>query len=530
MNKILILNLGTKNDIASSARLIGAIKKENSQSQIETLVDTKNANLANILNGITKVHTLDIEKIVSLYSNNLYSNAFALNEFTENLSILLDTHWNQVINYSNDDISSFLISTLDAKECIGSTISTTGAVVCSNQWSIYQNYVATLQARMPIDKMTIRNHMMNLPIQNDFEKIKQDANYSLVAGQNFRRIREMKGSPGTFVVGLCLEQTNTGKNFDLNTMIEIIEGLEESNDYKVVLLLNGKNYQREIANQLNKEFNNTLISINIDTVALPSVIANLDAVVSYSNEILMIADLMETKCVEIRDWNAHIYSPSILHAENHIIYDKNCKQLASDILLSLNEEFGTELPLSCLKSENPIYKSVVDEYGYFFTQVRGDINIQEELRYHIGRSYFFQMLGYPKNNELLKHIQKNTDSEKLLHFVSNLKEELTNAVKLLLGTLRSLKGVKNSDSGLQSFINHLDQLMMIGKNNNISGDVVRFFEGKIENIYSNDIDANIKAIETYLFELKADLQVLTGYLGDLVAPKENTETLYTSKI
>jgi hypothetical protein len=41
------------------------------------------------------------------------------------------------------------------------------------------------------------------------------------------------------------------------------------------------------------------------------------------------------------------------------------------------------------------------------------------------------------------------------------------------------------------------------------------FEGNIENIDTTNSEENIKAIETFLFSLKNDLQTLTNMLNDI---------------
>jgi hypothetical protein len=228
---------------------------------------------------------------------------------------------------------------------------------------------------------------------------------------------------------------------------------------------------------------------------------------------------MEIKCLELRDFSGKTYSPITINSENYVIYTKESQSLSSDILLALNEEFGTELPIDFMNSQNPVYKSVQDEYGNFFTQIRGDLKIQNELRYHIERSFFYQTLGYPKNDELFTHIKENTEHDQLMSFIAQLKSELTSTVKILLATLRSLKGVKNSKNNLNSFIGYLDNLMAIGRTDTIVSSIIRKFEGQVENIEANDIDANIKAIETNLFELKSELQALTTIMTDLTQDK-----------
>lgn len=515
MKNILILNLGTTNDLLSSAHLIGAIKTSDSNTNIEIVTAKENQDIANIINNVSKVHFLDTQLIKNVLENKLYSDAFAINEFMSVINPLTEGNWDKVINYSNDNVSSYLISALNAENKVGTYINDIGAPRHTGQWSIYQNFVASNLMRQSIDKITIRNHMVGLPVYSDIEKIKNSADYSMVAGQNFSRIRKMNGSPATFVIGINLESGYDDYSMELDTLTDLIEAMEESTDYKPVLLLNGKNYQRQLANDLNKQFNNNLISINIETIALPSVMANLDALISTSSDQLTIADTMDVKSIELRDFSGKTYTPTVFNSGNYTIYAKEERTLSSDILLALNEEFGTELPINYMSSENPVYKSVQDDYGSFFTQIRGNINIQKELRYHIERSFFFQAMGYAKNEELFSHIRENTEGEHLTKFITTLKSELTSTVKILLATLRSLKSVRNSQSNLDSFVSYLDTLITIGKEDSIVSSIIRNFEGRIENIEADNIDTNIKSIETNLFQLKSELQALTNIMADL---------------
>jgi ADP-heptose:LPS heptosyltransferase len=517
MKNILILSNGTSHDLITASHLVGSLKKENPSTNIELVTTEEFRELSDVVNNVSRFHYLDASIVTNIIDNPLYSDAFAINKFMEVIAPLGQTKWDQIINYSNDNISAFLINAIGETTKIGTYINNSGAPRCTGKWNIFQNYVASGLTRQTIDKVTVRNHMAQVPLHTDIEKIKTNEDYSVVASQNFSRIRQMKGSPATFIVGINLESGYDGYGMELDTYIDIIETLEESSDYKPVLLLNGKNYQRQIANDLNKHFDNNLISINIESVALPSVLSNLDTIVSSSNDQLAIADTMESKCIELRDFSGKTYTPLTTSPENYIIYVKEEKTIASDILLALNEEFGTELPIDFMTSTNPVYKTVQDNYGNFQTQIRGDLNIQQELRYHIERSFFYNTLGYEKNTELIDHIKTNTEKEVLSEYIVNLKSELTCTVKILLATLRSLKGVKNSETNLNSFITYLDNLIAVGKENTIVSSVIRNFEGRVENIDTNDIDSNIKAIETNLFQLKGELQTLTNYMSDLAS-------------
>lgn len=523
MNKVLFLCLGNRLDLINTAHIISAYKNEHPSTAIDLVTFSSCKDVTDILKNINKVHHINENRIKTIMSSPLYSNAFALNQFNKDIDELRSTQWSKVFNISNDNISAYLMKAIKSDEMRGTYIHESGVAKTTDRWSTLQNYVVSNQRRQSLNRTMLRSHIVQAPYFTDIEKVHIDSDYSIVASQNFNRIRQMKGSAGTFVVGISLESGYDGFTLDEDIIGDTIETLEDSQDYKVVLLLNGKNYQREMANNLNQRFNNSLISINVDTAALPAVIPNLDMLVSCSNDQLAIADLMDTKAIEVRDFSAKDFTPVVSNPNNYVIYQKDLAFISDDILLAINEEFGTHLPISQMTTPNPVYHLIQDDYGTLLSQVRGDLNILDELRYHIERVTVYQMMGYSQNTELINHLRDNTQREEVIKFVSQLKTELTSTVKVLLATLRSLKGVKSSQSNLQNFISYLDTLIRIGKNDNIVGSIIRFFEGEIENIESNDIDENIKSIEEKLFELKSNLQIVTNIMSDLTADVEKVK-------
>ena len=289
--------------------------------------------------------------------------------------------------------------------------------------------------------------------------------------------------------------------------------------YSVVLLTSGKSYQREIVNNLNKSFDNKLISINVDTLAISAVVANLDMLVSCANNQLYVSDVLETKIVEVRE-GKNIVTPAVMNLGSYVVYSKENETIANDIILALNEEFNTELPITTLQTNNPTFISTVDDYGLLFSQIRGEINLQAEVHYHIERATQYQLLGYDTNQELINNLRENINPIELKNIVLPIKSELTNAVKYLLNTLRSIKNIKNSQSSINQFIESLDELIKLGEvKDSVVSPVIKFFEGNIENIDSTSIDENIKEIETHLFSLKANLQIISNFTSSLVEEK-----------
>lgn len=525
MNKTLILNFGQSNEILLSSHFISSYRTEFPNTEISLLCFEEEKVKAQTLSHINNIFTINRTQIQTITNNQLYSNAFAVNSFFDGITDVIDTNWDNIINYSNDNVSAFLLKAFTSKKITGAYVAQNGTAKTTNKWATYQNHVMPKIQRQTLHPVTVRNHMVNSPYYAQVDKFKVDQNYAMVANQNFHKIRDTKPEKETMIMGISLEAGYDGHCLDFTSLCDIIETIEDSRNYKTVLLLNGKNYQKEMASKLNEKFNNSLISINVDPTALTAVMSNIDVILSSTNDHLITADAMETRCIEVRNIKDINNSPVVMNEENYIILQNEDTNIASDVLLALNEVYETELPIDQMATSNKTYKTFQDDYGLLYTQIRGELDIQNELRYHIQRCLHFQMMGYPKNDELLDHIRDNTESEYLTEFVTNLKSELTSTVKILLASLRSLKGVKNSQSNLDNFINYLDTLMSSGKEDTLIGSVVRFFEGNVENIEAEDINANMKMIETELFNLKNNLQVLTNIADHITnIGRENTQS------
>lgn len=514
MKNILISSFGTSHDFLSLAELASSLKVQYQNVNIEVVTQNVYKKDATLLRNIDRFHYIDIDKMNQIFSNPLYSDAFAINYYADIQNDISDVNWDRVINHTNDDISSFFLATFQDTTLAGTYINQQGLPKMTSRWAIYQNYVASRQSRMTIDKITLRNHIAQTPYVTDAQKIYENEEYSVMASQNFNRIKQIKGSLDTKIIGINLEEGYDQYLFDDNSLRQLIETLEDSEEFKPVLLLNGKEYQKEIVNRLNADFNNSLISINMDTEALPSVIGNLDFLITTSNDQMAVADMMNKEVLVVREF-CDKFTTQIHSENNYMIRVKDEKTLGNDILLVINELFETSLPIETMNSSNPVYKVIADQFSTFFSQIRGDIDIKKEINYHLERSYFFELLGYDRNTHLLDHIRDNTDIDTIQNYTNEVKAELTSTVKVLLATLRSLKSIKQSQDGLNQFIGYLDTLIMSGASQTCVGNIIKFFEGEIENIDSPSVDENISKIEAKLFELKGNLQIFTQYLEQI---------------
>jgi len=518
MKKVLFTILRSELDTIKSAKIIAAYKENNPHTELSVLTYSEFEQYANLLDDVTSVYAIDKKEIATYLNGDVYSDGLALNSFASSMEEVFKTQWNCVVNLSNDSVSAYLVSGLDTEEIIGSHTGNYGSNVTSNNWNTYLNSVAATESIRTIGLSDVRSHMLSAPYQDTTCGIKIDENYAREAYNNFAKIRESKGSSNTHIIAVSITDGRGGEYIDHESMIELIDTLESSEDYKVVLLSANSDYEREIVNKLNSEFNNSLITIKAQTEAMPAVMSNIDGIISCSNITLALAEALDVFSIEVCvDANN-----SIIEASNNVIIEARDKYL-DDVFYMLNKRFESLLPVSSMTSENAVFETFNDEYGSMKSLTRGPVDINRELNYHLKRCYNYALLGYPVNHDLLRNLQSNISKEDMTNYIEEVKEEITIYVKTLLTALRSLKTTKENGQNTDVFIKCLDKLITSAKDSTLPSGALGLLEGRIENITSTDHNDNIIQIERYLFELKSDLQMLTNIFSDLLFTKKVNE-------
>jgi ADP-heptose:LPS heptosyltransferase len=510
MKKILVISLKNEFDLIGTSFLINSYLKNNPHAEVSLLTYRDLKGAADLVANVSNVYSIDRYGIEHIFKNPLFSQGFAIDKFMSEIDGCRNQNWDEIINFSNDMVSSYLTTYFDTESRKGISISQTGTSVWNNCWEAYFNFYYGTQTRAPIHAHQIRHFMTEVPFNYDTNRLKINNEYLTIASQNFQRIRQSKSEGRTYVIGLSLQADASGNRVDPETMNNLIETMENSECYKPVLILSGTAEEKEIANQLNENFNNTLISISADYEAITSVLSNLDALVSTGNQHLYFADALDVKLIQIKESNDPLKTSSFVSPDNYMVIRRGEESCFNEVCYILNNEFDNELPVETIANQSKIYQSIQDSYSCYLTQIAGELDIQDELSYHVGRTYQLELMGFETNKELIVHLGKNTDPVELRKFMDFNKAELTECVKVLLSTLRSLKGMKQSTESRKNFVSYLDELMTFSGSESLISCPVTLFTGTVENIVAMDMEQNVKEIETALFELKADLQKLTN--------------------
>lgn len=524
MNKILILSLGTTKDILNCAHTCALVREEYPHSEIHVLTYKSHQSRTRLINNVSQFHFIDREKVKQIIEGQVFSNGTALDTFFKGIENVIDSEWTRVINQSNDNVSAYLASCLNTDDIVGASITEKGSAHLSDDWNIVLNNInARPDLRNTIEGNVLQAHSLGFPWRAIDNCLKINPDYAAISGQNFARIRSLKTN-NPQIVGINLSLGYDGTCLSESCAEELLSTITENPRTIPVLLIDAQNNeQKEIVNRLNAKFDNSLVSINTDLNAIPAVLPHIDVFVSPANDQLVIANLLNVDSIELRQNEKFRVDPVVTSENSRVLYYRDETSLTSDILINIAEIIDVELAITTLESAGSTYLTVTDDYGYFYTQVRGQIDLRDELNYHFGRSIFFNILGYPENTDLITNVKQSCHSDDLKVYVDELRGELTAVVKVLLASLRSLKTIRNSNQNLNSFLTYYDQLLAYASQRGIVGNLVSFTEGRIENISSETAEENLVQIEKALFELKTHLQKLTVVCSSLLEGESDSK-------
>lgn len=529
MKNILIVNLKRFGDVFTTAHIVNSYVTENPNNKVSLLVFKEFERAAKNIANVDQVFTIDREKFLTFSKNKIFSNAFSLEKLFKDLQDIKSKDWDHVFNYSNDRVSTHLCSFFkpNATNTIGLTFNSTCSIEYSSEWDIVFNDVLTSYKYSPINFVDTYHKMANLNKAKRSTVLKTNDEHNKAAFTNLSQIR--KGDSDTEqeakkIIGIQITASATRKELRRNELISLIDEIAADERYCPVLLMAPTEREREIVRSINSEFNDSLISIEADFLALNSVLMNLDLLITPDTAVKHAADLLNTPTIELSLAEAPLFKQGATN-EDSIILSKRVDHRYftikewndhkehqyqaikhTDILMAV--EFlleGKLLDTQALSSDITVYQPVADKLGTRLEAIAGFKNSSVEINRLLGRQFINHFFGQGEDNTIFfsaSHFSKEDTTD----WLNESKELLTNFTKDLLGTLRSL--LQSKDNSKEEFVGNLAGLLEYCEGLNIASIPAIIFRARLEVLNTQDLDSSIKEIEGLLYELKGDLQKL----------------------
>lgn len=524
--KILIINLKRSGDIFTNAYFTHSLKSKYKNAEISLLIFNEFKPAADCVNGIQEVFTIDRKKLMLLFHNPLFTKAHAINQLAGELSEIINTDWDLVVNYSNDHTSAYLTSLLNTKEWSGVKVDEQVVVVPSNPHANLFNEVIQDMSLPPIHYLDMYAGMMGVNWKVVPSCVKSEISNNKLALENFNAIRKKhihEKGPSCKIIGIQLKASMAEKDIPQQAILEVIESLNASKDFSCIVLLAPFENERKMLADLNMHFDHKLLSVEADFLALTSVLINLDALITPDTSVKHMADLTETPVLEVS------LGPSPLHKQgtpsvNNMILTPIISMKEGflpdlsgrDILIGLEYLMeGKSASSNDLHPDLTLYKVDQDANGILYRPVAGNVNVNDEMRYLASRCLCYKLMGDCYDEQTLARISEQFHKSEIEKWIFSEKEEATRVVRELLGTLRVLKQAKKDKQKGSEFLEKLDSLMAYCNSNYMPSIPLKLFRAEMESIRCETADENIEKMEDCLFALKNTMQNVSNILNDV---------------
>jgi ADP-heptose:LPS heptosyltransferase len=524
VKKILIINLRRIGDVYTTGHLINSLTQTESNA-VSLLVFKESEKAASNLKNITSLHTIDRKEIITLKTNKLFSDGFALELLFNQLQDIKNQEWDEIINYSNDSIGAYLCSYLKSstQKVIGVHFNGQKNIESGNNWEMLFNDVLPVVKYAPLHFVDCYHKMAGISGNRVGEKVITNTSNNAIAFSNISTIRKSIGNDisAAKIVGIQLKTSDLVKDIPKKILLELLALLNNVPELIPVFLIAPFDDERKYASEINANCKTKIPVIEADLQMIASVLMNIDILLTPDTAIKHIADLTETPVLEISLGNAPFlkqgsYSQGSLILTD-IISERNfqksenykttkSKITAQDILSSLYYFFTkTKAIRPRLSNDVTLYACSFDQLGARYSVVAGTINAQAEIHRLMSRQLVNVVYD---NNESPEIYIDVTDfgQAAITNWCQNEKANLTNVMRDLLGTLRSLLLSQENRRNSKDFVLHLGKLINHSDNNSFIQIPATLFKTKIESISAKTFEENAKEVEFILYELKSDIQ------------------------
>ena len=287
MEKHLIISLNDKKQLISDINLCHSYQLKNPYAEVTFLTFEDFKDIATLSPASINFTYINQSKIKTIKNSRLFSDAFAINEFQDNLKPILNKVWDKSIDLTGNGLTLFIYTVLESKIKVGATLSDRNFVRYSNNWTQVlndfinptDNHYISPSIKNQIQLEVSQAHLVPYQGSNDLVE---------VSNRNFR-IREKIGSDVSIV---AYNINHFNNNFDL--LCESINAHYNSFDYFPVVIYSANEENLELVNKVNSVFNDSLICVKYEYSALPAILLNIDLVITRDEITKFIADGCET--------------------------------------------------------------------------------------------------------------------------------------------------------------------------------------------------------------------------------------------
>ncbi len=532
---VLFIHFKRYGDLLMLSSVLESYRHAHQDCSLHLLVFEEFAHAAEIIKRVDKVHLFNRQHFNFLKKNHLINKSYLLNDLHSYLESFKEYHFQEIINLSFDQLSMSIISYLSPPSFKGISFDEEFNPKFSNQWAFLFNEIGTQDYASGLHLVDWHHLILEVPYHrldtSQMIPVKTNPSYNQLAFEQMSSIRKTESSRGknSYLIGLYLSGSKKEKTLPVSTIARLIQLIIENNLGIPLLLIAPLEKEKKLANEIIALTKEHLITIEMDFISAPSILFNLDLLVTPDTAIKHLAVLTETSMIEIsqgmpllckhggRVKGSLIVSKMASMERNKSIESITALDLFQIILLKQKKITLKELKLS---RQTTLYQAEEDSLGVFYHYLTGNRNSDYELSQNLSRSLLKAIYFHQFSNSSLHRVLDNFERSEISHWLDFEKECLTLTIKVLLKTLE----LNRASQGPVVNTATEEQLVMINRLASwpmLLGIPLKVFSAK----WANCKEKSSSALEKHLLELKNNIQIYTQLITQISnqeAPSQRT--------
>lgn len=520
MKKILIVNLLGEEEILSAARIVDELKKEN-ETYVSMLIFKEFNSTARLITQLDSIIEIDRGEINTLMSNSLFSNGFALEYLYQTLQEVKSQSWQQVINFSNDQVATLITSYFqDSSQIIGTHFNSDRNVYFENEWSSLYNDSFSEQISSPIHQIDNMAQMLGLELSSALPFIAEEERFALKAKQQLKLIKQTKSTNISQIKIVAIDLPSLERNslISSESIVKILNDLSANPLLIPIVTISHHFEDRNIANNYNLLLNNNLIIVECGPVAMRSVLAQANLLLTSKSLTRILATSIGIPVLDISPsthgllLGNHGYGKDVYVLQSHSEEGETVSDEA--ILASLFYILSdSKIVKPQFKKVISLYQANYDDAGIVFSPVAGNYSPDQEINKIISRHFLYLFLN-EKTLKSSEEFLKSFSHKDCSSWLQREKEKTSTVSADILATIRDLLQFAEKKANSKNFVHSLGKILSrLETTQSLASLPIKFFKNKLESIPQRTLSENVKEVEALLYELKNNVQTIHQLLN-----------------
>lgn len=519
--KVLIINFKRIGDLISS--LMSQADYEN--KEIHVLCYREITAIEKSIRKDVHFHYINRHQIEFLLKSPLFNDAFAIQEMNNSIQELQQIEWDEIINYSNDNLGARLVNIFKGQQTkLSGIYYENNRLKHAGSWEIVYNNVLSESKINPINLKDVFSRMVGTDSRGEEASfLRRSKKHLEMVEKNFEILREKYSQFGVpaQLIGIAPFASTLTKSISVDETVKLIKTIKDKQSHQVPVLIHAPiETEKFKVNEIAQHFNGQLVTIEADLLALNAVLSNIDFLIAPDTATIHYANELNTTSVMVANGEAPLFLQGTSNAGDLVVTNINLNELNHSGSQVESDEIYSALQILSSPAKNVeldrfksrLYLVNQDEFGTFYMQLTGQKDFTlGELKRDIARNYFSRSFY---DRPLSINVSPNIIEVKASD--AYLEAEKLNVFRITKNVLTCLRLAKaTSTEGQKQFIETLNEIIEnVESDRSLTSLPVMMFYQEISQAEFPNKEEHLKFFEKKLFKLKNDLQILFSLYKD----------------